>query len=125
MAMYLLTKDHFLNNRYYTAGTRMNWDGPPSQSMQALDEDGNPVKAEPAPTPQYAAPVPPPRPVVHTANEIPQEGGDPPNPTWAPDPRPAFSIKTKRTPDSKRGTGEPKSTDNETSVVRTPTVQTT
>lgn len=125
MAKYKLTSDTFLNNIYYTAGTTIDWEGPPNKAMVALDEDGKPIKAEPAPKQTYEAKAPEPKPVVYSANEIPQEGGDPPDPTWAPEPRPAFAVKTMRTPDSQRGPGRPKSTDKESSVVRTPTQQKT
>ena len=125
MAMYQLISDTFLNNRYHTAGSRIEWDGPPNKAMVPLGADGNPIKAEPAPKQTYEAKPVEPKPAVYSANEIPQEGGDPPDPTWAPEPRPAFAVKTMRKPDSQKAAGEPRARDKETSVVRNPTQQKT
>lgn len=115
MAQYRLTAASYLNDRYFPAGATVEWDGPPNKAMVGLDEEGNARVAA-----QATAKAP-----VHHATEVPQPGGEPPDPTWAPDPRPAFAVKTSRVPDSKKAAGQPKSTDKEASIARTPASPTT
>jgi hypothetical protein len=123
MPQYRLTKASYLNDRYFSPGSVVEWDGPPNSAMEAVDDKGKEVIDA-----HRAAR----RPVQHRVNEVPQPGGDPADPTWAPDPRPAFAVKTTRVPDSERvptdnsapegggkvGKSQPKSTDNEASITR-------
>ena len=37
MPKYELSKDHYLNNRFYRAGDQLDWSGPPSRAMVPLD----------------------------------------------------------------------------------------
>lgn len=116
MTQYRLNAASYLNDRYFPAGAVVDWNGPPNKAMEAMDEDGHAKIAEQAR---------PKRPAVHHANEVAQPGGDPADPTWAPEARPAFAVKTARVPDSKREKGQPKSTDDESSITRNPASPTT
>lgn len=117
MAQYRLTAASYLNDRYYPAGATVEWNGPPNKAMTALDDEGHAQIASRA----TAAPAAP----VHRASEVPQPGGEPADPTWAPEARPAFAVKTARVPDSKKPAGQPKSTDKEASITRTAASPTT
>lgn len=103
MPRYKLDKPHYLDNRYYAEGSVVDYDGPPSKSMSALDDDGKARVAER----QAAGKARP------AASEVPQPGGEPPDPTWAPQPKPAFSVKTTRKP-------SPDDPDDQSTVVRVP-----
>lgn len=109
MAQYKLTKASYLNDRYYPEGATVEWDGPPNKAMVGIDEEGNARIAA-----ANKGAIEP----VYNATEVPQPGGETADPTWAPEPRPAFAVKTKRVPDSKKPVGTAKSTDKEASITR-------
>lgn len=98
MARYTLTRPSYLGDKYYAEGSTVDWDGPPNKAMVAVDQKGK--AAPPADEPER-----------HVASEVPMPGGDPPDPTWAPQTRPAFSVKTLREPNP----GEP---DKQASITR-------
>lgn len=109
MTQYRLTAASYLNDRYFPEGSVVEWDGPPNKAMEAVDAKGQ------ARIDAHRAANKKPE---HVAQEVPQPGGDPADSTWAPDPRPAFAVKTTRVPDSEKPAGEPKARDKEASVSR-------
>jgi hypothetical protein len=46
MARYRLLQPHFLGDRHFLAGALVDWDGPPSRHMEAVDEAAKQVMAE-------------------------------------------------------------------------------
>lgn len=105
MPRYKLLKPHYLGDknqqRYYSEGTVIDFDGPPSLHMQPLDAAAKSASDErrrdlPREKRRMSASERQLR-----ARIVPQPGGAPPDSTWAPQPRPAFSVLMERPEETK------------------------